>query len=160
MQNDVARLVQCTAEERPGLQFIRVTWHAAVVYHMGPHGHVKTVRVTKPEMKPGDILLFVVCFGAAGQKPFAESGAGISTLVPVVQPRFLFSYYMHVGMCISITAMCISHWYFYRDDPDRNAGTGRAVECPSNSHERRDALCMRALRLGSSKSFGVLRNQK
>ena len=105
-------------------------------------------------------MLLVVCFGAAVQKPFAECGAGISTLVPVVQPRFLFSYYMHVGMCISITAMCVSHWYFYRDDPDRNAGTGRAVECPSNSHERRDALCMRALRLGSSKSFGVLRNQK
>jgi len=37
---------------------------------------------------------------------------------------FLFSYYMHVAMCILITAMCVSHWYFYRDDPDRNAGTG------------------------------------
>ena len=56
MQNDVARLVQCNAEERPGLQFIRVTWHAAVVYHMGPHGHVKTVRVMKPEMKRDDIV--------------------------------------------------------------------------------------------------------
>ena len=44
--------------------------------------------------------------------------------IAVVQLRFLFSYYMHVGMCISITAMCVSHWYFYRDDPDRNAGTG------------------------------------
>ncbi|CAJ1410695.1 unnamed protein product [Effrenium voratum] len=37
---------------------------------------------------------------------------------------FLFSYYFHVALCISITAMCVSHWYFYRDDRDRNAGTG------------------------------------
>ena len=88
------------------------------------------------------LMFLVVCFRAAGQKPFAECGEGTSTSVlTVVQPRFLFSYYMHVGMCISITAMCVSHWYFYRDDPDRNAGTGRAVVA-SNSHERLDALHM------------------
>lgn len=37
---------------------------------------------------------------------------------------FLFSYYLHVAVCISVTAMCVSHWYFYRDDAERNAGTG------------------------------------
>lgn len=37
---------------------------------------------------------------------------------------FLFIYHFHVSLCIAITAMCVSHWYFYRNDPERNAGTG------------------------------------
>lgn len=44
--------------------------------------------------------------------------------VGTIKLRFLFSYYLHVAVCISVTAMCVSHWYFYRDDAERNAGTG------------------------------------
>lgn len=37
---------------------------------------------------------------------------------------FLWAYFMHVAFFIAIVAFAVSHWYFYRDDPERNAGTG------------------------------------
>eukprot|EP00931_Biecheleriopsis_adriatica_P049781 TRINITY_DN28803_c0_g1_i1.p1 TRINITY_DN28803_c0_g1~~TRINITY_DN28803_c0_g1_i1.p1 ORF type:complete len:773 (-),score=139.45 TRINITY_DN28803_c0_g1_i1:57-2339(-) len=37
---------------------------------------------------------------------------------------FLWAYYFHVGLSITVVAMTVSHWYFYRHDPERNAGTG------------------------------------
>lgn len=36
----------------------------------------------------------------------------------------LWAYFFHVACFISVIAMAIAHWYFYRDDPEKNAGTG------------------------------------
>lgn len=38
--------------------------------------------------------------------------------------QFLWAYFFHVAMFTSIVAISVANWYFYRDDPERNAGTG------------------------------------
>eukprot|EP00930_Biecheleria_cincta_P098053 TRINITY_DN89740_c0_g1_i1.p1 TRINITY_DN89740_c0_g1~~TRINITY_DN89740_c0_g1_i1.p1 ORF type:complete len:757 (+),score=88.28 TRINITY_DN89740_c0_g1_i1:103-2373(+) len=38
---------------------------------------------------------------------------------------FLWLYFFHRALFSTTVAGAISHWYFYRNDPERNAGTGR-----------------------------------
>lgn len=72
-------------------------------------------------LEPENVELFLIKLGVNDPGNFQRiQQAGMWGIIF----GFLWIYFFHTGLFTCLVASSVSHWYFYRQDPERSAGTG------------------------------------